>query len=242
MKKSLLVVLMSMVLGACGSSGGDANLSKNLSSIDIVRYPQVKAIDSIPDEDVRKQVAAEKDKWFLSFSGHNFDMGSLPKGVMTKEIGGKNFRIINLPYSVAAFGSSKTIAKGRLDLFFEAVPDTDKDHMPRHTVTYSGYSGSLNVAGKMHLDMDFAKKILSGQLYERRNNNGETLPDIILKEANYEEDYNFFRGKTDYQFNEGGYKLEYEVRFVGPSAEEAIGIVYEPLRSSSGITIAPIFL
>ncbi|MGY4677730.1 hypothetical protein ACWIT3_08370 [Pasteurella sp. P03HT] len=63
-----------------------------------------------------------------------------------------------------------------------------------------------------------------------------------MKEANYEEDYNFFRGKTDYQFNEGGYKLEYEVRFVGPSAEEAIGIVYEPLRSSSGITIAPIFL
>ncbi|SPY38466.1 hypothetical protein [Pasteurella canis] len=241
MKKSLLVVLMSMVLAACGSSGGKSWVSNGglinppvdePILIDIVPNPDVAAVGYV-DDGLKGKVIKIKSEFLSKDFGLEFDASNLPEGVMTKKVNGNVVRMLNLPYSVLAWRQPSAYTEGEefydsKELLSGVGKFTIKDNYPASKATYHGYSANPNAVGKMLLNMDFASTTVSGKLYERKNKEGEGLPDITLKEtSNYAEDAGVgaLLGETDYKPMGVDNNLRYVVTFAGPSADEAIGFV-----------------
>lgn len=266
MKKSLLVVLMSVLLGACGSgtSGTNLDLVDNGGSInppveepkpeepiliDMVPNPDILAVDYIEDKGLKDKVLNTKNRFLSRIFGAEFDAITLPEGVMTKEVNGNVVRMLNLPYSVLAWRQPSAYTEGEgfydsKELLSGIGEFTIKDNYPASKVTYRGYSANPNAVGMMRLDMDFASTTVSGKLYERKNKEGEELPEIILKEtSNYAEDAGVgaLLGETDYKPMGVDNNLKYVVTFAGPSADEAIGFVMDIGEMSNPPLIYEVF-
>ncbi|HDR1020932.1 TPA: hypothetical protein QB352_000161 [Pasteurella multocida] len=227
MKKSLLVVLMSMVLGACGSGTSGANLAPG---IDYTPEPNKKAVESIPDPEVGELIVMEKNDRFTQQTGEALDFSDLPEGVMTKDVNGKIIRMINLPYSLIAWDQADNIAVDDLvyirpadegkALFWDSekaqptqVPEIGK-------AVYNGYSAGPEVLGKMKLDVDFGESTLSGKLYDRRMKDGKRLADIVLEETRVSEG-----GYFNAPAHMGDKAMEYYAEFAGEAAAEVRGFV-----------------
>lgn len=257
MKKSLLVVLMSMVLAACGSSGGKSWVSNGglinppvdePILIDIVPNPDVAAVGYV-DDGLKGKVIKIKSEFLSKDFGLEFDASNLPEGVMTKKVNGNVVRMLNLPYSVLAWRQPSAYTEGEgfydsKELLSGIGEFTIKDNYPASKVTYRGYSANPNAVGMMRLDMDFASTTVSGKLYERKNKEGEGLPDITLKEtSNYAEDAGVgaLLGETDYKPMGVDNNLRYVVTFAGPSADEAIGFVMAMGETSDPPLIYEVF-
>ncbi|MGC7590374.1 factor H binding protein domain-containing protein [Bisgaard Taxon 46] len=231
MKKSLLVVLMSMVLGACGSGTSGANW---MPGIDYTPEPNKKAVDSIPDPELGELVAVDKSEQFTQQTGEELDFSDLPEGVMTKNVNGKTIRMINLPYSLIAWEKTDNITVDDLvyirpddlkkPLFWDSsktqpteVPDIGK-------AVYNGYSAGPEVLGKMKLDVDFGEYTLSGKLYDRRMKDGKRLADIVLEKTRVSTG-GYFRAPA----RMGDKVMGYYAEFAGETAEEVRGFVNDDI-------------
>ncbi|WP_424411511.1 factor H binding protein domain-containing protein [Pasteurella sp. PK-2025] len=262
MKKSLLVVLMAMVLSACGSSDGNsaawwkkkAGDNPNNKGDEFIPNPNKHAMDEVDPKYVEMVKNLKIIKIHDGEEEQNLSLADLPEGVKPVELphsDGKpsKLKVINLPYSTWGWklvGNVKVDEDGFIlppqsvndggANFVEMLLPTANNQLPdKGTAVYEGYSAGVATAGRLRLDVDFSEKVASGKVYERKMNTGKTLADIQLGKAVFVSD----EGKTgfvgDATYN--ARKMEYAGAFVGPNAEEVVGYIGKSVAFIPGSSV-----
>ncbi|WP_424405043.1 factor H binding protein domain-containing protein [Pasteurella sp. PK-2025] len=265
MKKSLLVVLMAMVLSACGSSDGNsaawwkkkAGDNPNNTGDEFIPNLNKKAMDEVDPKYVEMVKNLKIIKIHDGEEEQNLSLADLPEGVKPVELphsDGKpsKLKVINLPYSTWGWklvGNVKadedgfilppqSVNDGGAGIFGDGtILSTSRDMIPdKGTAVYEGYSAGVATAGRLRLDVDFSEKVASGKVYERKMNTGKTLADIQLGKAVFVSG----EGKTgfvgDATYN--ARKMEYAGTFVGPNAEEVVGYIGKSAKFIPGFSVA----
>ncbi|MFU2060032.1 factor H binding protein domain-containing protein [Avibacterium volantium] len=245
-KVSVLTLSIGL-LAACSSGGGSgdsdaststANRESVVSSINTLDKDTMKSIDLVPER-YREQVKEAKRIRFPD--GTILDLADYPIGIIQEKTNSRTAKGINLPYSVIGAwlpNNVKVDKEGRV-IDPRVIEDdldafglyTRRDQIPTSGVAqYNGYSLGAVTSGKLQLNVDFADKTVDGKLYDRKfDSNGKRLSDIVLNKgvitevSTGEEDIVAFTGMATYKGEVGAYVGA----FMGPNAEEVIGVVID---------------
>ncbi|MFZ7342955.1 factor H binding protein domain-containing protein [Avibacterium volantium] len=244
-KLSLLTLSIGL-LAACGSGGGSGDSSVpagNNSSVngnpttDVSVKTDTKSIDLVAEQ-YKEQV--KEAKRIQLADGTELELIDYPVGVVQKDVADGKVKGINLPYSVVGAWLPNNVKVDKEGVVIDPRVDqedfdifglsTTKDQIPVSGVAqYNGYSLGAIASGKLQLNVDFGNKTVDGKLYERKFDNGQNLPDIILTkgvitqgaENIKEKDVMAFGGVATYK----GVNGIYSGAFMGPNAEEVVGAV-----------------
>lgn len=241
MKKTLLIIALGLALTACGGGGSNGGTSSGNTSQNIL--PSVassKSIDMVPTElktavTKAKIVEVTDDGKTVKLDIANENTGFIRKNLKDGYVTGYNqiYSVVGawLPYD-AKIDSNGVVTDQRVneESFDIYGLKTTREQLPKAgMVVYSGISRGAIISGKLHLDVDFAEKSVSGKLYDRKKDDGQSLADIVLHKgsitygnANIEnKDVVAFEGQASYNDIKG----QYLGAFFGPNAEEVAGAV-----------------
>lgn len=225
------VTLAIGLLTACGGSGGS---SVSSSGTQITPTSDKPSIDYVAE--TYKGFVKEAKKLIITDSNNNLVkeivLADIPKGIVKESFKVDNvteqLKGINQAYSatVAIYNAEDAgIAK---TANIAGLPTTESNIPKKGKYTYQGYSLEANNQGKLTLVADFDAKSVNGKVYDRKQDNGVVLSDIVLRQGSFYKgqftgknqtlDATMFRGTT----SNAGY---YVGGFTGPNAEEVVGIL-----------------
>ena len=217
MKKVLFIGLLSAIISACSSGGGN-NGNKNLI-----------------DHDYNNKVRAEKN--VVLVDGTRLQLTDLPHGIIERNVVGGTLKAINFTYSAAGAVIPNGVSQNRYGFMTDPRitlnhgigvygVQTEAPNLPANGIAiYNGQTVGANSQGKIRLDVDFGVKTTSGKLYDQTTKTGKKLTDIDLHRGSF--------ASTDRGISFGGVATSggsdlpavYSGVFMGPKAEEVAGVV-----------------
>lgn len=217
MKRIIFAVTMSIVLTAC-SSGGGGSSSNNSAT-----------------EGINEQLRELKT---VNIDGHKIYLTDEQAGFIERDIGTKRVKGFNQAYSYVGYSLPRDVKTGQYgqvsddrvssgDMNGGGLQTLYKDIPKSGAAVYNGVAFGANSNGKLEMFADFAGKSVYGNIYNLYLKSGTRLNDISLNKtsiAQYITTDNeaHFAGKAS-SFT--SVPLGYGGTFMGPNAEEVIGVV-----------------
>ncbi|HDL3934958.1 TPA: transferrin-binding protein-like solute binding protein [Mannheimia haemolytica] len=240
--------------GGGGSSPNNTNVEKeppkaapqNGTSSDVANSQgQVKGALSQVEASLQEQVKALKQ---INVDGKIIELAQEPIGFVEKDLGnGKKGKAYNLAYSGVGYVLPKNVKTDEYGRVIDERASADDvgefglatkfQDLPKSGVArYSGVSFGANSEGKLALTADFANKQVSGSITERKLlSNNQSLSSINLlptsiSQTQFAGEEVHFVGVARTKVEGNTVEAPYGGKFMGPKAEEVIGIVADDYR------------
>lgn len=211
MKKVFLAIIVGLSVTACGGGGGSSSNNANSQESINAQLRELKTVD---------------------VEGHKIYLTDEPAGFIERNIGNKKVKGFNQFYSYVGYSLPKDVRLGQYGRINDVrVSSTDMDGGGLQTAykdipksgeaIYNGVALGANSEGKFMLVADFTAKYVYGGIY------GGSFNEISLDKASIsqykaQDEEAHFAGKAS-SFT--GVPLGYGGTFMGPNAEEVIGLV-----------------
>lgn len=249
MKKLVLSFVLSGLITACGSSNSTKLSPIPNDKIDEKKHPtSVETQNSsttMLENSLRPLVREAKlihlssESLLLqekgSISSQIFNLSDENVGEITKKLGkGWDFKAYNQPYSSIFYALPEDVmtddrgilTDNRITSPMFQFLGMEARKLPNEGIAhYSGISFGKAQTGVVELNVDFAQKLISGTITERRLvDTSHKLDNIVLNQG--EINANYFDGSISSNEMIG----HYQGRFYGPNAEEISGLITDNLN------------
>lgn len=239
------VIAMSLgLITACGGGGGGGGSQASQNETRLTPTGSTPSINYVRDDlkaSVREakmvRIFDSRENVLKTISLADYSKGAFRESVANKTDSETLYvNMLNQAYSAATYIA--TSKSNELAAHIIGIP-TERDNLPKGKATYQGSSLGVNISGQLTFEADFDAKAVSGTIHNRKHDNGTALPDIAMQRGHFYT--GLFRNNNTGEFVsalrfQGSARTDnaydyYEGAFIGPNAEEVVGVILENYQS-----------